>query len=387
MTILPLTALNYFPRPALTGQVRQIVESGLVHAITLIAPRRRGKTLFVKNEVMPWADASGWTPVYIDLWADREHPEDELIRGLVKAMRKSWIADKLAKIKLKGKTPVAELEAEFERAHSAAETKKPELQLAEAMDGLMKQVRGGLFLLLDEFQALAGTAREDFVAAFRAAMLKHGKKLFVFYTGSSKDALMEMFRNQNAPLFDSAYSLELPDLGADFVEDRLAFLKSRTRLRIAKPELLAAFEAVQRSPEALNDIVLRLIINNDGDVAAALKQWKRSVAMDRRPRDWNRYSLLERRILQSIANGKTHGFSSADGVAALDATQSRVLAALRKLTRAGVIVSGHARGEYLLVDQDTTEFLRQGNSDVSAKLLVAQGQHSRGDGANLRQRQ
>jgi len=357
----PITALTYFPRPDLKATVATVVKSGLKSAITLFAPRRKGKTLFVHNEVMPWAQSDAWHPVYIDLWADREQPEEALIRGLVKATRKSWIARKLENVKLKGKTPIGELEAEFDKKHADGDVKrKAELRLADAIDALVKQ-SSPVFLVLDEFQALAGTQREPFVAAFRSCLLKHGKKIFAFYTGSSEEQLIEMFRTQRAPLFDSAYAMELPDLGDDFVANRIEFVRERTRTRPDRKAMIEVFDRVNRSPEALNDIALRLIINNNNDVEGAYQAWRNAVAINRQPRVWDELNLVERRILQSIAKGKKRGFMSQEALAKLGegTTLNTVNVAVRRLKRLDLIYATGHRGELEIADPYVIEFLRQ----------------------------
>jgi hypothetical protein len=354
----PLTELAYFPRPALLDQVKQIVGAKINGGITLFAPRRKGKTLFVSNEVGPWAETEGWHTVYIDLWSDREEPEAALIRGLIDATSSSWVGSRLKKLILKGKTPIGDVEAEFAKSKLKDDTsKKRELQLADAMDALIKQ-RKKVFLIVDEFQSLAGTQRESFVAALRASLIRHTGKVFVFYTGSSKDRLMSMFRKQRAPLFESAFGIELPDLGDDFVVDRTVFVAERTTKRVSKKQMIEVFQLIGKSPEALNQIALRLIIRNDGDVMGAYADWKKSVSEDRPPAVWATLLPIERAILVLLATGTNSGLASRPVMRQIGsgATAWSIQAAIRKLERRLVIGRTGQRGEYEIVDPDTQEY-------------------------------
>lgn len=48
-----LPPVRYYPRPALVEQIRAILSSGLVTAVTMFAARRMGKTEFVQREPDP----------------------------------------------------------------------------------------------------------------------------------------------------------------------------------------------------------------------------------------------------------------------------------------------------------------------------------------------
>lgn len=77
-----LTDLPYFPRPDLLGKVFAVYDSGLKQGVTLFAPRRQGKTLFARRELIPAAEARNWRTAYLDLWARRSQPDLGLVEGL-----------------------------------------------------------------------------------------------------------------------------------------------------------------------------------------------------------------------------------------------------------------------------------------------------------------
>src|SRR5471032_1339004 len=52
----------------LTGSGIQDYTSGLF----LAAPRRTGKSTFLREDLIPECEARGWLAVYVDLWANKE---------------------------------------------------------------------------------------------------------------------------------------------------------------------------------------------------------------------------------------------------------------------------------------------------------------------------
>ena len=49
----------------------------------LAAPRRTGKSTFLRSDLAPECEARGWLPVYVDLWENREVDPAELIAGAI----------------------------------------------------------------------------------------------------------------------------------------------------------------------------------------------------------------------------------------------------------------------------------------------------------------
>lgn len=60
----------HFPRDALAASVPQTLDSGIVNAITLFAPRRMGKTEFVRADLAPLAPRQEWMVTYGNLWSE-----------------------------------------------------------------------------------------------------------------------------------------------------------------------------------------------------------------------------------------------------------------------------------------------------------------------------
>jgi len=72
-----------------------------------------------------------------------------------------------------------------------------------------------VLLCLDEVQHLATDTRfEPLVSFLRTLIDEHREKLFVVYTGSSRDGLQRLFSRRKAPLFRSSSQIDLPPLGS-----------------------------------------------------------------------------------------------------------------------------------------------------------------------------
>lgn len=351
--------LPYFPRTGLLEDVAKVYASGLKQGVTLFAPRRHGKTSFVKNELLPFArETLGWQTIYIDLWARRDVPDAALVEALeaeLEARHSGWRRKlKLSKVKARAKTPAADVEATMVPVAFEAEDAL-ENRLARALAAVVGDKP--TLLVLDEVQALAGVKRENFVAAFRTALQKLTGKLFVFYTGSSRDGLNQMFRVQRAPLFESAMSLPLPALGNDFVDDRLAFLAERSRKSVSRKAMREAFEALGRTPEYLNELVLTLMIANDGNVTKALTTWRAAreaagahIALDGlRPLDLAVLALLAEPSHPSLYGSEGLAFM-AKRLALKEVKPSSVQGAVRKLAKRGLVAPTGRVGDYEIED-------------------------------------
>ncbi|MGH8463087.1 MAG: hypothetical protein ACRER5_03005 [Pseudomonas sp.] len=371
-----LPSVPYYPRPLLTEQVLRVFGSGLRQGVTLFAPRRQGKTWFVQNELRPAAYEAGWQTIYIDLWRLRSNLTLGLVRALERELRSkdTW---KPTKVTFGAGLPVFNTSVEFEpvAADDATGTNKVPLEerLEVAIDGIVAKANVTL-LILDEFQTLAATKDEDFVAALRTVFQKHTGRLLIFYTGSSRDALNSMFRRAKAPLFQSAQPLILPDLGDDFVVDRAELLHERTGLEVNRNELAAAFERLGRSPEFLNWLIVDMMLRGDADVAISLRNWLEQ------QRDEVYKEMLaglkdhDMGLLMFLALPETPGLYSAEGMAKIESLSpsndeldpSRIQSSLRRLRNIGLVAPTGRKGEYELEDRRLLLWLREYMDQASA---------------------
>lgn len=358
--------LPYFRRDPLLQDVDRIYKSGLKQGITLFAQRRFGKTSFVRHELLPFAQQTlAWRTLYVDLWAKREAPDLALVEALeiyARIYQSRWKRLRLKELHAKGDIHIASLESTF-TGEPKSDPETPAARVAAALTAAVG--KQPTLLVIDEIQALAGTRNIHFVAALRTAFQALDGQLHVFYTGSSRAGLNRMFRLQRAPLFESTHSVTLPELDDRFVDDRLRFLSERSAARVNRAALISAFDTLGRTPEYFNELVLMLMLANDGDVAGALQRWQavRAEAFD--AETLKDLRPLDGAVLKMLASPKAPSPYSLEAESRLSAdpkvdhvNSSRIQGSLRKLVARGLIAPTGATGGYEIEDRALLLYLR-----------------------------
>lgn len=356
---------HYFPREQLVDAVHHALGSGLTHAITMFAARRMGKTLFVKNDLMPAAEAWGWRACYIDLWVKRDHPEVALVEELEAAARPRGLlakAIKPDKVTAKAGYAGSGLHAEWTAARTGADLQG---RLRVAMQRLVQSESQPLLLILGEFQTLAKGEHEDLVAAFRATMLELQPRLKIFFTGSSRDALNEMFRKRKAPLFDAALSLTLPNLGIDFVENRAVVFKQMTGRDVDVAALAEVFQRIAHVPLYMNQIILHMVVGLTADPWDGLERWRQEMGETGLREQWLSLKPVDRIILQHLAKRRPESLFGAEFSASVTdqmieksaCTPQRIHTAVNRLVKQLVLAPTGVKGEYEIEDRALATYL------------------------------
>ena len=61
----------HYPRAELAASYLDTLQAGLISSMVLFAPRRKGKTEFVLEDLLPAAEAAGYRTVYCSMWQNR----------------------------------------------------------------------------------------------------------------------------------------------------------------------------------------------------------------------------------------------------------------------------------------------------------------------------
>ena len=353
-----LTNIRYFPRADLVAQVHKLLTSGLVNALTMFAARRMGKTLFVREELIPATEAWRWRAVYIDLWVRRDQPEIGLVEELEKAAKEQGLLAKLKPDKVKAKARYADMDVQAEW-HKAAGPEGLQARLRTAMRKIVDNGNEPVLLIIDEFQTLAAGKHEDFVAAFRATMQELQPELKLFFTGSSRDALNTMFRKRKAPLFESAMSLSLPELGNDFVEDRAAVFEKMTGKPMDLAELSKVFDSVAHVPMYLNQIILHTVVSLTTDPWEGFRRWKHELGETGPREQWLKLKPVDKIIMEHLAHKLPESLFSAEFSAKVSKilgepkpyTPQRIQTAVNRLVKNMVLAPKGETGEYEIEDR------------------------------------
>lgn len=256
--------------------------------MTLFAPRRMGKTEFVLYDLIPEASKRGYVPVYASFWDNRDDPTFALLQAIKDALaQKSWFRRTTKGIGGAGapdSATLAELRAQFNEL-------------------LRKNNR--ILLCLDEAQHLAtSTAFESLVFFLRTIMDQNREKIRVMYTGSSRDGLRKLFSRRRAALFQSSSQIDLPDLGAGFIEHMRDCYKQASGRDFSLFHGQRAFSLLNNVPREFRSVIEKMILSGADDIMNEAAQANDDQMEDSGyPAIWQSLKSIDQALLIWIASG------------------------------------------------------------------------------------
>lgn len=215
----------HFPRSELAQALARALQGkGLFgdehNGLFLAAPRRTGKSTFLKEDLRPELEHQGLTVVYVDLWSDfRRDPGDLIADAIGRALQphlgllaKAAKATGVESVNLGGMLQIDT--TRIGRVDGAT--------LTDALLALRKEAKQPVVLIIDEAQhALTSEAGEAVMAALKSArdqLNAPGKvDLMLVMSGSDRDKLLRLVNNNAAPFYGSQIQ-RMPELGEDFVD-------------------------------------------------------------------------------------------------------------------------------------------------------------------------
>lgn len=220
----PRTVDRIFHRPELADRLSRVVldnspTSASPSGVFLSAPRRTGKTTFLRQDLMPTLAKAGALVVYVDLWADRAADPGQVIVAAVEAelAKHAPAVKRLAeKAGIRG-GKVAGIEFSVDKLGIAVDATLVEMFVA--LSDTSKKV---IVLLIDEAQhASTSAAGADALFALKAARDELNSEphfgLRVVCTGSNQDKLA-MLRGSKDQAFFGAPLVSFPALGDDYID-------------------------------------------------------------------------------------------------------------------------------------------------------------------------
>ena len=199
----------------LTDAVGSASSSGLF----LAAPRRTGKSTFLRENLRPALQSAGALVLYVDLWADKKADPGQLIVASVRSelAKHEGVVARLAKSAGMEKVSIAGLAFSVDRIGLGSQ-----VSLSQALAALSDEVKQPIVLIIDEAQhAITTDLGYDALFALKAARDElnsskyHG--LRVVATGSNRDKLA-MLRSSKDQAFFGAPLVAFPALGKDYIE-------------------------------------------------------------------------------------------------------------------------------------------------------------------------
>lgn len=374
-----------FRRAALANQISDgLAGAGLADfrsGLFLAAPRRTGKSTFLREDLVPACIDRGWLTVYVDLWSDKVADPGVLISNAIAAalvpfdsrlrkMAKNIGLDKLSILRT-----------------VTWDFSKPQLPagatLAQALDLLHTASGQMIVLVVDEAQhALSTDNGVNAMFALKAARdeLNQGRErdgLRLVFTGSSRDKLAHLVLNSKQPFFGSVVT-PFPLLGTDYTAAYTAHLNTLLAQsnQFSAVDVDAAFELVGRRPEMLRSIIasVSLELGAAGDLGDLLRQGAASI----RDGIWSEFesqyncltvaqkAVVEVMARRSVANEPMSPFSG-DSLQAVCAvmerlgsdtvpTTSTLQASIEELRQKEILWKSQ-RGAYAFEDKSMAEWL------------------------------
>jgi hypothetical protein len=215
---------HFFHRHALAKDLSERILSTAVLAparsgLFLAAPRRTGKSTFLREDLIPALEAAGAAVLYIDLWADKTVDPGQAIVAMVRAALGAEEGPVLKLVRKAGLDKVAVGGLTFDVTKVGLGTG---VTLSAALAALSDQIKRTIVLVIDEAQQAVTTQRgNDALFALKAARDEvnssghHGLRIVATGSNQAKLALLRASKDQ---AFFKAAMQSFPPLDKTFVE-------------------------------------------------------------------------------------------------------------------------------------------------------------------------
>lgn len=360
-----------FHRPELAQAYCDSVEGkGLLDSrsgLFLAAPRRTGKSTFLREDLLPAMSKRGWTTVYVDLWSDKAKDPAVLITNAVKSKigKFAGVITKMAKA-----SGLEKVNVFGALSLSLDSLELPEgVTLTDALEALVKASESPVAVIVDEAQhALSTQAGLDAMFALKAArdhlnQGTEGQQLFIVLTGSNRDKLAHLILKRTQPFFGSQVT-RFPLLGREFTDAYTGHVNPQlaSTNQFSQNDMFEAFKLVGHRPEMLRSIVGEIALDSGAEQLGELLKSGAEVIKDRMwgamESEFSALSDIQRAVLETmIVQGNTYSpFSDSAMKSYMVATKQEKLTipsvqyALDGLRENGFVWRA-AYGDYALEDE------------------------------------
>jgi hypothetical protein len=372
---------NLFKRTELACEIADKIlfaspTSASSSGLFLAAPRRTGKSTFLREDLRPQLESKGALVLYVDLWENRQTDPGDVIVNVIRSelAKHDGVLKRLAKSTGLDKVSIGGTSFTLDKLGLAQG-----ISLSAALSALSDDVQTPIVLVIDEAQhAITTDGGTNALFALKAARdelnsTRH-KGLRVVATGSNQDKLA-MLRNSKDQAFFGAPLVRFPSLGMEYVKwfcahvdlgaaidpDMVFDLFSKASFR---PEILGSAADTLRFAFGVekNDIASRFYEEVLLEIESTNKAAKRvihsltplqSAVFQVLAMTGSDYAPFEAKTMELYQNVMSSIASKSDVVADL----SNVQQALVALQEKGLVWKA-ARGVYALEDTSLGELLR-----------------------------
>lgn len=350
----------HYPRTALAKQILDMFETGLSSALVFFAPRRMGKTEFLRKDISPAAEKRHWKVFYFSFLDVESTAAAEFCKSLTSFAEKIGLGRNLLE-------KVSKVSGEALGVKAGIEFTKSKNHNTNVKDIIAKLAeKNKILLLMDEVQVLAQNPKNaSLIASLRTVLDIHKDNVKAIFTGSSQEGLRRMFSQAKAPFFHFGLNLPFPELDRGFTDHLVDIFKRVTKRALNTEELWLTFQEMQKIPQLARSLVERLALNPALKLREAKIQLLSEIFENRAFIEiWSQCSALEKLLLAEIIKGDPALFSiEARGqfTKTLGITQlsvSSIQSAMRTLQRKNLIGQSE-RGGYHIDDPNFKTWLLQ----------------------------
>lgn len=372
----------HFPRKDFADYILDTLALGISSNIGLFAPRRKGKTAFLLNDLAPAAQERGYVPVYASLWQETNHPHRSLILALEEALEShskrgaivSLLSAKIRKTTISNDM-LGKMELEFADDPKPA-TSEELIRIDVLLTQLEKAVgKKKILLLLDEAQHLATASQfEALTFALRTALDKRQGRVKGIFTGSSRHYMDLLFNKSASPMYNFVETIRFPELGTPFINWIANKTKNEFGVDVPTEQLAATFDRLDKSPFWMLRTVHRLLtIDPDLETAEAMVQ-ELLIEAEGLPKIAEKMNQVDKIVFLSIVSGNSpyseETLKSIEELTTNKPTTSTVQKALGRLKSANLI-SQAGRGDFLAEKPGLAAYLTK--PDAKSELTGSDG--------------
>lgn len=359
----------HYPRTELATHIVGGMYRNLLDRVSIFAHRKRGKTQFIKRDIIPLCREHGILPIYIDFWMDKRNPELCFIESVRLALsdNQSFLKKLQAKIgKMTFDALGQKLEVDINKTDEQNKLHSGLITVFHELNSLKTPV----LLLLDEVQHLASRPEFDvFTAALRSFVVNREDSLVkCIFTGSSQEGLNQLFKDSKAPFYNSAQTQKFAELDMDFVQFEL-----NTFAEVTGGKVLDADKALEilikqnRAPARFVEMLRGMALNKVYDLEVGFKEFDNEIQESQTPFKamYGQLRPIDIAILKLVATNESSGLYTPTGlnkVAAImevepsDITKSAVQYSVKLLKQLEIIYSP-ARGKLAFENLDFKDYL------------------------------
>ena len=358
----------HFPRPKLAEHYLKILDIGISTSLAVVAPRRKGKTLFVLQDIFPAAIKRKYFPVYASLWQNTNAPHEGILSALEEGINvagnrsalKRLLTAKIKKTTLKNEL-LGAMEVEFADAPAKASSRdlnKLDKLLIELQEKIGKKT---ILLLIDEVQHLATSSTFDpLTHSLRTILDKRQGSVKSVFTGSSRHFMNLLFNESQSPFYHFVEQVPFPELGVEFVNFICTKLKKEHGISLSNKAMAKVFDELDHSPYWMMKIVSHVLTYNTGLPAAQEYVTQLLEAAEGFDRIAKRMKPIDRIVFLALSEGKSPFskgmFAKIDCETSVKGVMSNVQRSIQRLSEQH-LVSQIAKGEYVIEKPGLKKYL------------------------------